>query len=796
MKIKSLITKAILPLLIGSSLFAQSAEYNELLKKAKDYESKKQYVYALGTYWDAMEAEQSAYSFEAAQAFEKLEDTLKKGNPGFGTFDEFSIYDNWVLVCKDFEKYWGEYNPIVVSFEKLKRGDIDRATKTATYTINFHYNWSVKHKRIAEAVLKGLNLVRKADWSQGIPKKWPATSIFEKDVKFDHYISNGIPFFYAKKGDVAQRRLLHDHYASDPETESFHAALIMRTWDNEYDLGKSDCFNLNAVSFSVVDKEGHELLKTPQIMLYFKSYTFKGVNQETMKLIDSDNIDIKLNSFKLKYGYEGFRSSSFNDEDKLDENLLKSPDITQKNIRFLSAYNETLKDEDIIVIVKKLEAKRRLPEFLKNDGFVTVEGGSFTMGDNTKNKSYDRDKYTEHKVTLSEYSMAPTEVPQWLYFAVTGKNPSDQIGLDFPVDCISWLDAVLFCNTLSELAGFTPCYTFNGTTNLDIKEIEKQNKYETVVCDFNANGYRLPTEAEWEYAARGGKNNSKTKYSGSDSIDDVAWYIKNSEKRKQGINGYYMEEKSYYDQNERITSYREIHNIGMKAPNALGLYDMSGNVSEWCFDTYADYPAQEQSNPVVITNKKYSERSNRKVLRGGDSNDILEDMDILKRSDFNSYGYTGMRLARTTEKGAQESVILAEEKVRKEKQAAKQAMTAEFVVGKLAEKGISSKIYVKNSSSKFLEHLKLVISINEKSLDFGEISTISRDSVISFENPNLAKTLKKYFGADGAIKKNNNNTITFFFDAGSATGNVEVDKRIYIYVRDPSSLFFEIVDRQ
>ena len=102
-------------------------------------------------------------------------------------------------MCKDFEKYWGEYNPIVVSFEKLKRGDIDRATKTATYTINFHYNWSVKHKRIAEAVLKGLNLVRKADWSQGIPKKWPATSIFEKDIKFDHYISNGFRFFMLKK---------------------------------------------------------------------------------------------------------------------------------------------------------------------------------------------------------------------------------------------------------------------------------------------------------------------------------------------------------------------------------------------------------------------------------------------------------------------------------------------------------------------------------------------------------------------------------------------------------------------
>ncbi|MBP5751864.1 MAG: formylglycine-generating enzyme family protein, partial [Treponema sp.] len=161
---------------------------------------------------------------------------------------------------------------------------------------------------------------------------------------------------------------------------------------------------------------------------------------------------------------------------------------------------------------------------------VDVAGGSFKMGDSMGEK----DEFPVHTVDVGSFKMASTEVTQELYKKVMGSNPSYFRGEKLPVEKVSWLDAVKFCNKLSEIQGLDPCYTIGSS----------------VSCDFNANGYRLSTEAEWEYAARGGKANEKFQYAGSDSIDEVAWYTGNSN--------------------------NETHEVGTKAPNSLGLYDMSG----------------------------------------------------------------------------------------------------------------------------------------------------------------------------------------------------------------------------
>ncbi|MGN0229129.1 MAG: formylglycine-generating enzyme family protein [Muribaculaceae bacterium] len=184
---------------------------------------------------------------------------------------------------------------------------------------------------------------------------------------------------------------------------------------------------------------------------------------------------------------------------------------------------------------------------------VAVESGTFTMGATSEQGSdaWDDEK-PAHKVTLSDYYIGKTEVTQALWKAVMGDNPSYYKGENLPVEQVSWNDCQEFIKKLNSLTG---------------------------------KKFRLPTEAEWEYAARGGSKSRGYKYSGSNNIDEVAWYDDNSGSKT--------------------------HEVGTKRPNELGIYNMSGNVWEWCSDWYDKYSGNAQTNP------KGPDSGSDRVGRGG-----------------------------------------------------------------------------------------------------------------------------------------------------------------------------------
>lgn len=159
-----------------------------------------------------------------------------------------------------------------------------------------------------------------------------------------------------------------------------------------------------------------------------------------------------------------------------------------------------------------------------------------------------------------EFSILATEVTQELYESVMGENPSKFNGeKNLPVEQVSWYDAVYFCNKLSDMFGLTPVYAVDGEPDVEKWSYapHKGNKITgTVSQDENANGYRLPAVEEWQYAAKGGQD---YKYSGSDKLDEVGWYYDNSGSKT--------------------------HPVAQKTPNGYALYDMSGNVGEWCWDS-------------------------------------------------------------------------------------------------------------------------------------------------------------------------------------------------------------------
>jgi formylglycine-generating enzyme required for sulfatase activity len=246
-------------------------------------------------------------------------------------------------------------------------------------------------------------------------------------------------------------------------------------------------------------------------------------------------------------------------------------------------------------VVRKVKNPKKIPT-----GMVLVSGGTFPMGSTDSSQGI----RPAHKVVLNSFYMGKYEVTQDEWNNIMGYNTSFFSEARNPIDGVRWYEAIEYCNKKSKMEGLTPCYSGSG---------------DNITCNFAANGYRLPTEAEWEYACRGGQHSGNYTYSGSNDPEEVAWYVKNLRDRKT-------------------------RHVGLKKPNELGIYDMTGNAWEWCWDWYDHlyYKKSPIENPTGPTSGV------RRVVRGGNVyNQCLPSILRVGFRPINGFQGYGFRVVRT-----------------------------------------------------------------------------------------------------------------------------------------------------
>ena len=565
-----------------SVMFAQ--KYAQYISEAKKYEDQKRWCYAMGAYFDAVEAAESLLDKqEASKKYDELKDVILDGNPGFGKFNDFTFHDEWKRLLIDAEKYGSSFSKYDIITGELNKGDLDYATRTASYSAKIRCEVSKRYEQTIDVVAKGYAKARREDWKD-LPEDWPHLSAsYNNDGVYNvngaFVLAFNAPNYYF--GSSMYYLNCFNVYYEEFDIYNYY----FNTYGTKY---FPSCFDYK---LNIVDEGGREIAKGTRWLLGDgDTITFTGVRPEAMEIIDDGKAYINPVACYIQYGeYDP-------DEDNVREgrsfikklpemqiSLNKSRIISEPQLKAEQARIEAERARLEAEEQARIEAERARLE-AEEQARIEAERARLEAEEQARIEEERRKRLEECQKNLQNAfslsdpveqikklmvkipevhcEMLETEVTQNMYQSVMAENPSHFKGDNLPVENVSYFDAIYFCNLLSEKCGYEPVYRVDGNTDVkkwNYKPHQGKSISGQISQNINLNGFRLPRIEEWQHAAKAGEDYT---YAGSNNIEEVAWYAQNSGDKS--------------------------HPVGQKIPNGYGLYDMnmSGNVAEWVSGHY------------------------------------------------------------------------------------------------------------------------------------------------------------------------------------------------------------------